>query len=59
MFSGIRKFLDGKKMYLLMASGIIGAVLGWANGELSDAAAIGAIWGSLGLGATKSAIAKT
>jgi len=59
MLAKIRAAIDGKKMYLLMVSGIVGAIASWSNGQLGDMEAIMAIWAALGFGAAKSAIAKT
>ena len=54
----IKVWLNGKKTYLVMLSGIIAAVLGWLSGSLELAGMIGAILGALGLGAVRDAIAK-
>ena len=49
MFGHLRQFLAGKKTYLLMAAGILGAVIGWASGDLTTVQALGAILAALGI----------
>jgi hypothetical protein len=55
----IEKFLQGKKAYIVMLSGVVAALLGVINGDLTMVQAISAIWASAGLGAMRSAVSKS
>lgn len=59
IFAKIEAFLQGKKAYLVMLSGIIAAVLGYAEGQLTILQMASAIWAALGLGALRSGISKS
>jgi len=39
----MREFLKGKKSYLLAASTVIGALIGWSQGEIGNLTFIGVI----------------
>jgi hypothetical protein len=49
----IREWLQGKKTYLVCASGIIAALTGWAEGSLSGNALFLAVLTALGMAAQK------
>lgn len=51
-------FLAGKKTYLVMALGILAAVVGLANGKLTLAEAATAVLGALGLGSLRAGVKK-
>jgi len=55
----IEAWLQGKKTYLVMVGGVIAAVVGFLNKDLSLIQLISAIWAALGLGALRSGIEKT
>jgi hypothetical protein len=40
----IREFLKGKKAYITAAIGLAGAVLAWADGDISGTALLAAVW---------------
>lgn len=52
----IEGWLDGKKTYLVMLSGICMAIVGYLDHTLTLPQAIAAVWAALGLGAVRSAI---
>lgn len=47
MFEKVRKFLKGKKTYLTATSAIIVTIVSWAEGQISDFAAVQYILQSL------------
>lgn len=56
--AGLRDFLSGKKSYLVSASGVITALIAYANGSLSLMQTIVVILGALGLTTIRAAITK-
>jgi len=40
----IREFLRGKKVYTTAAAGLLGAVIAWADGQLTGTGLLAAIW---------------
>ena len=55
----IEKWLQGKKTYLVIISGIIAAILAYLNGDMTLVQALSAIWVALGLGAVRSGVSKS
>ena len=51
MLTKLRDWLKGKKTYLVAAGGIITALIGWSQGDLTAVQAVMAILGALGFGA--------
>ena len=58
-FGKARTLLSGKKTYLTAVAGIIGALLGWINGELSVAQFIIAIFACIEAMNLRAGIEKT
>lgn len=58
MLTKIQNWLSGKKAYIVMIGAIIAAIGGYAEGTLTLAELVTAIFAALGLGATRSAIGK-
>ena len=58
IFQKIEQWLQGKKAYIVMLSGIIAALLGYLDGQLTIMQALTALWAALGLGAIRSGIGK-
>lgn len=56
LLNKIEAFLDGKKSYLLMVSGVLTALIAFLNHTITLQELIAAIWASLSLGAVRSAI---
>ena len=50
MFKKVQDWLKGKKTYLVALAGIVAAVLGYTNGDLTVVEAIGTILAALGVG---------
>ena len=40
----IREFLKGKKAYITAAIGLLGAVVAWADGQISGTALLASVW---------------
>jgi hypothetical protein len=40
----IREFLKGKKAYITAAIGLLGAVVAWADGQISSTALLASVW---------------
>jgi len=40
----IRNYLKGKKTYITATIGLLGALAGWADGQIDTLAFIGAVW---------------
>jgi hypothetical protein len=53
MLTDIRKFLAGKKTYLMYTGAIITILLAWSAGQMTTPEAIAAIFAALGLTAHK------
>jgi hypothetical protein len=58
LLAKIGAWLQGKKTYLVMIAAILGAIAGYATGELTVVQMIQAIMAALGLGALRSGVAK-
>ena len=43
----LRKFLKGKKTYLVAAVGVLGAVITWADGSIDMMGLLGAVWAAV------------
>ena len=43
----IRMLLQGKKVYLTAAIGVLGALAAWADGQISGTGMLAALWGAL------------
>jgi drug/metabolite transporter (DMT)-like permease len=44
MLTNIRNFLKGKKVYLTAAVGIVGVLIAWGDGSLTNMQALGMLW---------------
>lgn len=53
----IGAWLKGKKTYIVMLAALLGAVAGYASGEITLVQAIEAVLAALGLGALRSGVA--
>ncbi|MFB3894427.1 MAG: hypothetical protein ACE15C_20695 [Phycisphaerae bacterium] len=45
--NSIRNFLRGKKTYITAAIGLLGAVVAWADGDMSTMSLLGAAWAAV------------
>ncbi len=54
----MRKWLKGKKSYLVAIAGILASIIAYANGEIDTMQLIIAILGSAGLTSIRAAISK-
>jgi len=45
--SNVKELLQGKKTYIVAVSAIIGVIIGWISGTLTDVEAVKAIFESL------------
>lgn len=52
----VRTFLQGKKTYLLCAQAIIGAIVGWQAGVITEVEAIKMIWEALTISTVRAGV---
>ncbi len=45
--NSIRNFLKGKKTYITAVIGLLGAVVAWADGDMSTMSLLGATWAAV------------
>ncbi len=59
VIQAIEQWLQGKKTYLVMIGTLLSAVIGYLNGQLELVGLVQAILAAFGLGAVRSAVAKS
>ncbi len=59
MLGKIKSLISGKKSYLLAATAIVGAVVAWSTGGLSDIQTVYTVFGALQSAFLRAGIAKT
>jgi hypothetical protein len=58
MIDQFRTFLQGKKTYLVAATGVLTALIGFADGSAGLLATVGGILAAIGFGSLRAAIAR-
>lgn len=58
MLAKLKSLISGKKSYLLAATAIVGAIVLWSTGGLSDIGTISAVFGALQSAFLRAGIAK-
>ena len=57
--SKIREWLKGKKAYLTIVVGVVGAVIAWADGSIDLMGLLTAVWAAASVAFIRAGIAKT